>query len=605
MLRHIAKICFTRQLLSSTITNIDLLPIVKHQLNKLSTRNLYTTTAIFSKYGLYDYDDETDEPTNNRRTNNNNRFSGKSSYKFKNYESRRLTPNRTSSNLSQKQELNVPDWKTIELQPFEKNFYEPHPAAANRSDEEIKQYLNKHGITIRGTGEKPILSFDECIVPADLKTELMKRNFSTPTPIQAQGWPIALSGKNIVGIAQTGSGKTLGYILPAIVHIKNQPKLERGDGPIALVLAPTRELAQQIQQVTNQYGIATNIQNTCVFGGAGRHPQARDLERGCEIVIATPGRLIDFLEYQTTNLRRCTYLVLDEADRMLDMGFEPQIRKILQQIRPDRQTLMWSATWPREVRQLAEDFLGKYVQINVGSMELSANHNIKQIITVCDDSSKEDELQQLLEKIHENDTNPGKILIFVETKRGVDSIARFIRGFGVNCGSIHGDKSQTDRDNVLRAFRMGKVNILVATDVAARGLDVDGIKFVINYDYPMSSEDYIHRIGRTGRCDTTGTSYTFFTENNGKQAKDLVSVLQEAKQDIPEDLLQLAQQYGGGHSNSRYTRNSYGNNNNNNNSRYRYKSASSFDNRWQQQTQQGGYNKRNDGNYYLKNKNYN
>lgn len=189
--------------------------------------------------------------------------------------------------------------------------------------------------------------------------------------------------------------------MPSIVHINNQPNLQRGDGPIALVLAPTRELAQQIQTIANDFGSASYVRNTCIFGGASKGPQARDLERGCEIVIATPGRLIDFLESGKTNLRRCTYLVLDEADRMLDMGFEPQIRKILSQIRPDRQTLMWSATWPKEVRRLAEDFLDSYVQVNVGSLELSANHNINQIIQICTENDKQDKyvfLDSLLSK---------------------------------------------------------------------------------------------------------------------------------------------------------------------------------------------------------------
>jgi len=304
--------------------------------------------------------------------------------------------------------------------------------------------------------------------------------------------------------------------------------------------------------VANDFGSASYVRNTCIFGGAPKGPQARDLQRGCEIVIATPGRLIDFLESGRTNLRRCTYLVLDEADRMLDMGFEPQIRKILEQIRPDRQTLMWSATWPKEVRRLAEDFLGDYIQINIGSLELSANHNIKQIVNVCHENDKEDKLTNLLKELYDDNENPGKIIIFTETKRRVDSVSRYIRGFSVGCGAIHVDKSQSERDAVLRDFRNGRTNILVATDVAARGLDVDGIKFVINYDYPQNTEDYIHRIGRTGRSKSTGTSYAFFTQNNAKQAKDLVAVLNEAKQDIEPQLQQMAQRSGGFSNNRRY-----------------------------------------------------
>ncbi|XP_023163506.2 ATP-dependent RNA helicase p62 isoform X4 [Drosophila hydei] len=357
------------------------------------------------------------------------------------------------------------------LTPFKKNFYQEHPTVANRSPYEVQRYRDEQEITVRGQAANPIQDFSEAYLPDYVVKEIRRQGYKSPTPIQAQGWPIAMSGANFVGIAKTGSGKTLGYILPAIVHINNQQPLQRGDGPIALVLAPTRELAQQIQQVATEFGSSSYVRNTCVFGGAPKGGQMRDLQRGCEIVIATPGRLIDFLSAGATNLKRCTYLVLDEADRMLDMGFEPQIRKIVSQIRPDRQTLMWSATWPKEVKQLAEDFLGNYIQINIGSLELSANHNIRQVVDVCDEFSKEDKLKSLLSDIYDTSENPGKIIIFVETKRRVDNLVRFIRSFGVRCGAIHGDKSQSERDFVLREFRSGKSNILVATDVAARGLE--------------------------------------------------------------------------------------------------------------------------------------
>lgn len=333
--------------------------------------------------------------------------------------------------------LTTPNWETVQLSAFKKDFYKAFDAVENRSRLEVDAYRAEHSITIRGNAPNPIVSFDEVNIPDYVFNEIRKQRFEKPTPIQAQGWPIALSGANMVGIAKTGSGKTLGYILPAIVHINNQPSLARGDGPIALVLAPTRELAQQIQQVANDFGSASYVRNTCVFGGASKGPQSRDLQRGCEIVIATPGRLIDFLESGQTNLRRCTYLVLDEADRMLDMGFEPQIRKILEQIRPDRQTLMWSATWPKEVRRLAEDFLGDYVQINIGSLELSANHNITQIVKMCTDSNKDEKLQELLESIYDvQNTDPGKIIIFAETKVRVEAVARFIRSFKVHCVAV-------------------------------------------------------------------------------------------------------------------------------------------------------------------------
>ncbi|KAM3598953.1 uncharacterized protein V6R79_024657 [Siganus canaliculatus] len=436
-------------------------------------------------------------------------------------------------------------WDLDELPKFEKNFYSEHSELQRLSQFDVEEYRRKKEITVRGTGcPKPVTGFHQAQFPQYVMDVLMQQNFKEPTAIQAQGFPLALSGRDMVGIAQTGSGKTLSYLLPAIVHINHQPYLERGDGPICLVLAPTRELAQQVQQVAYDYGKSSRIKSTCVYGGAPKGPQIRDLERGVEICIATPGRLIDFLEAGKTNLRRCTYLVLDEADRMLDMGFEPQIRKIVDQIRPDRQTLMWSATWPKEVRQLAEDFLKDYVQINVGALELSANHNILQIVDVCMESEKDHKLIQLMEEIMAEKEN--KTIIFVETKKRCDDLTRRMRRDGWPAMCIHGDKSQPERDWVLSEFRSGKAPILIATDVASRGLDVEDVKFVINYDYPNSSEDYIHRIGRTARSTNKGTAYTFFTPGNLRQARELIRVLEEARQAINPKLLQLVDTGRGG-----------------------------------------------------------
>ncbi|MCL4130093.1 UNVERIFIED_CONTAM: hypothetical protein GTU68_025185, partial [Idotea baltica] len=443
------------------------------------------------------------------------------------------------------EKLRKPKWDMTKLIPFEKNFYRPIEVVVNRPAYEVENYRNEKMITLRGKSiPTPIQYFSDYLFPEYVMAEIKRQNYEQPTPIQAQGWPISLSGRDFVGIAQTGSGKTLGYILPAIVHINNQPYLERGDGPIALVLAPTRELAQQILTVAQDFGSSSKIRSTCVFGGAPKGPQIRDLERGVEICIATPGRLIDFLESGKTNLRRCTYLVLDEADRMLDMGFEPQIRKIVEQIRPDRQTLMWSATWPKEVRKLAEDFLKDYIQLNVGSLQLSANHNILQIVDVCQENEKDAKLRQLLDEMAQEETY--KTIIFIETKRNVENVTRGLRSTGWPAMCIHGDKSQQERDWVLSEFRSGRAPILVATDVAARGLDVDDVKFVINYDYPSCSEDYVHRIGRTGRSDKTGTAYTFFTADNCKQAKDLIDVLKEANQVVNPRLYEIMEMGRGG-----------------------------------------------------------
>ncbi|CAD0046877.1 unnamed protein product [Aureobasidium pullulans] len=399
-------------------------------------------------------------------------------------------------------------WDMTSLPKFEKSFYKEAPTVAERTQAEVDEFRKTHQIAIQGKNvPKPVETFDEAGFPGYVINE-------------SQGWPMALSGRDVVGIAETGSGKTLTYCLPSIVHINAQPLLSPGDGPIVLILAPTRELAVQIQAEVNKFGKSSRIRNTCVYGGVPKGQQIRDLARGVEVCIATPGRLIDMLESGKTNLRRVTYLVLDEADRMLDMGFEPQIRKIISQIRPDRQTCMWSATWPKEVRALAQDFQHDFIQVNVGSMDLSANHRITQVVEVVSEFEKRDKMIKHLEKIMEDKDN--KCLIFTGTKRVADEITRFLRQDGWPALSIHGDKQQQERDWVLNEFKQGKSPIMVATDVASRGIDVRNITHVLNYDYPNNSEDYIHRIGRTGRAGAMGTAITFFTTENSKQARDLM-----------------------------------------------------------------------------------
>lgn len=444
------------------------------------------------------------------------------------------------------QNLVRPCWEQIKLEPFKKDFNKIHENNEGRTVEDVVEWRTQMEITVKGKEVPfPHQDFKEANFPTPILNEMKRQGFSTPTPIQSQGWPIALSGRDLLGIAQTGSGKTLAYMLPALVHINNQRSLVRGEGPIVLVLAPTRELAQQIQTVARDFGthVRPIARHSCIFGGSPKGPQIRDLERGIEICIATPGRLIDFLERGHTNLRRVTYLVLDEADRMLDMGFEPQIRKIIEQIRPDRQVLMWSATWPKEVQALAEDFLRNYIQVNIGSLNLSANNNIVQNITVCEENEKEQNLIELLKTLTNDATN--KIIIFVETKKKVEDILKVIQREGYSSNSIHGDKSQSERDFVLESFRNGRISVLVSTDVSARGLDVEDVKCVINYDYPNSTEDYIHRIGRTGRCEQTGTAYTFFTPSNARQARELISVMYEAGQVPSKELLDVAKSMNG------------------------------------------------------------
>jgi ATP-dependent RNA helicase DDX5/DBP2 len=323
--------------------------------------------------------------------------------------------------------LMIIDFST--LPKFEKSFYKENSEVSSRTDAEVVAFRRESQITVFGRNvPRPVTSFDEAGFPNYVMNEVKAQGFEKPTPIQSQGWPMALSGRDVVGIAETGSGKTLTYCLPAIVHINAQPLLAPGDGPIVLILAPTRELAVQIQQEISKFGKSSRIRNTCVYGGVPKGPQVRDLSRGVEVCIATPGRLIDMLEAGRTNLRRVTYLVLDEADRMLDMGFEPQIRKIIGQIRPDRQTCMWSATWPKDVRQLASDYQSDFIQVNIGSMDLSANHRITQIVEVVSELEKRDRMIKHLEVIMEDKKN--KILIFTGTKRVADEITRFLRQDG-------------------------------------------------------------------------------------------------------------------------------------------------------------------------------
>uniref|UniRef100_A0A1D1Z9M4 RNA helicase n=1 Tax=Anthurium amnicola TaxID=1678845 RepID=A0A1D1Z9M4_9ARAE len=377
--------------------------------------------------------------------------------------------------------------------------------------------------------------------------QVQRAGFSFPTPIQAQSWPIALQNRDVVAIAKTGSGKTLGYLLPGFIHLKKRDNNSR-NSPTVLVLAPTRELATQIQEEAVKFGRSSRISCACLYGGAPKGPQLRDLDRGADVVVATPGRLNDFLEMKKLSLRQVSYLVLDEADRMLDMGFEPQIRKIVKEIPTRRQTLMFTATWPKEVRKIAADLLVHPIQVNIGNTdELVANSAITQHVEMMTPMEKQRRLEQILRS-----QEPGsKVIVFCSTKRMCDQLARTLtRSFGA--AAIHGDKSQSERDFVLSQFRTGRSPILVATDVAARGLDIKDIRVVINYDFPTGVEDYVHRIGRTGRAGATGVSYTFFCDQDAKYAKDLIKVLEGANQRVPSELRSMVSRGGYGKARSRW-----------------------------------------------------
>jgi len=405
----------------------------------------------------------------------------------------------------------------------------------------VKEYMEKHQINISDPdAPPPLFSFQESNLPSDIMTKLSK-DFTEPTPIQAQGLPIALSGRNLVGIAQTGSGKTLAFLLPAFIHIRKeiarmQAEGNRSTGPLALVLAPTRELAKQIEQVAIQFRRLTQIKTVCCIGGEPRGRQLGMYDNGAQLMIATPGRINDFLEAGDMSLRNTGFVVMDEADRMLDMGFEPQVRSVLEQLRAERQTMMFSATWPEEIQELAREFLEDFIFMNIGSVELSANKNITQEVVVCPrDYKQENFMRDMTEKL-----SGKKVLVFTERKSTVDRLERILRNNRVRAMGIHGDKSQRQRSETIQRFKDGSCEVMVATDVAARGLDISDVEYVVNYDFPLDIENYIHRIGRTGRANKKGLSITYITPDEGKFAKKLIKILKEAEQDVPEELVDLS-----------------------------------------------------------------
>lgn len=445
------------------------------------------------------------------------------------------------------QNLKQLNWQEETLVNVQKNFYQEHPEVAAMSEQQVKAAMTELNAYIEGKPPhpRPVRKFEHLKIPGDFMKSVHAAGFKEPSPIQSIGWPTALSGRDMVGIAQTGSGKTLAYLLPALVHIASQPPLRSGDGPVGLVLAPTRELAMQIQSEVTKFTQGSSIRSTAVFGGVSRYQQASDLRRGSEVLIATPGRLLDFLEGGVTNLKRVTYLCLDEADRMLDMGFEPQIRKVVSQIRPDRQTLMWSATWPKEIQRLARDFCREDpVKLTIGTEELAANPNIIQQIEVTGEYEKRDRFLNWVQKSGVSNGGDVKILVFTETKRGADSLCRELQYKQLSAAAIHGDKEQRERDSTLNNFKQGRCNILIATDVAQRGLDIKDVTYVVNYDVPKTLEDYIHRIGRTGRAGAKGTAVTFFpaesyTPDMIRMARGIAKQMRDVGQTPPESLLEL------------------------------------------------------------------
>uniref|UniRef100_A0AAY4D8F8 RNA helicase n=1 Tax=Denticeps clupeoides TaxID=299321 RepID=A0AAY4D8F8_9TELE len=404
-------------------------------------------------------------------------------------------------------------------------------------------------IPVEATGQNapsPIDSFHDVDMGEIIMGNITLSRYSRPTPVQKHAIPIIKSKRDLMACAQTGSGKTAAFLLPVLSQIYTDgPGEALQQYPLSLVLAPTRELALQIYDEARKFAYRSRVRPCVVYGGADIGQQIRDLERGCHLLVATPGRLVDMMERGKIGLDYCSYLVLDEADRMLDMGFEPQIRRIVEQDtmppKGHRQTMMFSATFPKEIQILARDFLDEYIFLAVGRVG-STSENITQKVVWVEENDKRSFLLDLL-----NATGKDSLtLVFVETKKGADSLEDFLYREGYACTSIHGDRSQRDREEALHQFRSGRCPILVATAVAARGLDISNVKHVINFDLPSDIEEYVHRIGRTGRVGNLGLATSFFNDKNGNITKDLLDLLVEAKQEVPSWLESLAYEFSGG-----------------------------------------------------------
>ncbi|WP_440931854.1 DEAD/DEAH box helicase [Candidatus Pelagibacter sp.] len=345
-------------------------------------------------------------------------------------------------------------------------------------------------------------NFNELPLENQLKSSLKFADFKTPTPIQSQSIPISLTGKDILGTAQTGTGKTLAFTVPMI------NKLIKDKNAMALIICPTRELASQVMQtVTKLNSKEININSALLIGGESMQKQLRQLTKRTRIIVGTPGRINDHIERKSLKLYKVTYLVLDETDRMLDMGFTPQIELILKHIPKSHQTLLFSATLPNDILKISEKYLKNPERISIGSVSTPIEKIKQETFQITPDKKYHELINQLVER-------SGSILVFVKTKHGADKIVKRLKYDGHSADAIHGNLRQSKRDRVIRGFRSGKNRILVATDVAARGLDIPLIQHVINYDLPQVPEDYIHRIGRTGRAGKEGSAMTFLTNHD-------------------------------------------------------------------------------------------
>lgn len=427
----------------------------------------------------------------------------------------------------------------------------------------------------------PINTFDDYDLGPVLRNNIKLSSYTTPTPVQRHGIPIIMNGRDLMACAQTGSGKTNAFLFPMISdmckNMASDGRQQVGTGyrnsykvfPTTLILAPTRELAIQIHFEARKFTYRSHVRCVVVYGGADTKSQIQELERGCHVLVATPGRLIDMIERGKVNVSAIKYLCIDEADRMLDMGFEHQIREIVGQcpIAGERQTLMFSATFPKAIQKLAEDFLYGYIFLTVGRIGSTTESIVQRVIWIEDNDKK----KTLLEIIP---TVEGLTLVFCETKKMADNLEEYLYNNGFSTASIHGDRTQQEREAALDAFKHGKVKILVATDVASRGLDISNVRHVINYDLPHDIDDYVHRIGRTARAGHDGFATAFFNEKNANLASELVTLLEESSQEVEGWLSEMAKRYtgksnykrGGGNKRGGYSGPKFSNGGYNNNS---------------------------------------
>ena len=362
--------------------------------------------------------------------------------------------------------------------------------------------------------ETPAITFADLGLTAPMLKALSDAGYQRPTPIQAQAVPLALKGRDIIGLAMTGTGKTAAFVIPIIERLLGGPRRTR-----ALILTPTRELCVQVEESFRKYGKHSGLTVIPVYGGVGYDPQVKALRGGVDVVVATPGRLLDHLEKQNVVLDEIEVLVLDEADRMLDMGFAPQINRIVAQLHSYRQTLLFSATMPPEVEALARKYLRKPVVVQVGRRSGAAT-TVQHFVYPCPKDKKTSLLVELLKK-----ESLDSVLVFTRTKHGADRVVKALEKAGINAGAMHADKTQGQRTKALDDFKKAKLRVLVATDIAQRGLDISGISHVINFDVPQQAEDYVHRIGRTGRAAATGDAYTFMCADEIAMVKSIERIV--------------------------------------------------------------------------------